>query len=39
MKSKFEYSIKRHITFCSYEKLWITLTVVPIQVLCLCVFW
>ena len=27
MKSKFEYSIKRHITFCSYEKLWITLTV------------
>ena len=35
MKSKFEYSIKRHITFCSYEKLWITLTALMV----ISVFW
>lgn len=35
MKSKFEYKIKRHITFCSYEKLWIALTILMV----ISVFW
>ena len=27
MKSKFNYKIKHHLTFCAYEKMWITLTI------------
>lgn len=30
MESKFNYKIKHHLTFCAYEKLWITLTVLTI---------
>lgn len=30
MESKFQYKIKRHILSCSYEKLWIVLTVLMI---------